>query len=105
MDNENKLKQEYLGRPHFDPILRALRKSYVEVADKERMLFLPQSIIKQGMDAIEHGCSSEEALVSVLSSMGKLINELHKQAMTRAQLEVQPIWMKVATDNGGESDG
>lgn len=86
-------KEKYLGRFPEDSIIKALKKSYVAVADPERMLFLPQSIIKNGIEAIKHGTDSEKVLVAVLESMGRLINDLHRQAMDRHMLEVPSIIM------------
>ena len=89
--SDEQFRREYLGTFPEDTILKALKKSYVVVADKDRQLFLPQSIIKQGIDAIKYGVKPEEALTGVLESLGKLVNELHKQAMVKAQFEVKPI--------------
>lgn len=86
-----KFKTQYLGSFREDSILKALRKSFTSVADKDRQLFLAQSIIKNGIESIRSGAKSEDVLTAVLDSMGKLINELHKQAVTKAMHEVKPI--------------
>jgi len=97
--NDRKFEQRYLGKFPEDVILKALEKSYIAVADKDRNLFLPQAIIKNGIDAIKYGAKPEEALFGVLESMGTLIKELHKQAITRAQCEVKPILVMNRDDN------
>jgi hypothetical protein len=84
---------QYLGRLPDDPIMKALKKGFVAVADKDRMLFLPQSNIQQGIESIKHGGKPEDVLCAVLESMGKLVNDLHKQAMIRAETEVNPVFI------------
>lgn len=94
-------RREYMGSFPDDIILKTLKKSYIAVADKDKTLFLPQNIIKNGIECIKHGAKPEDALLAVLESMGKLINELSKQAITKAMFEVKPI-MKTKQSEGGE---
>ncbi len=97
--SDEQFNREYLGRFPDGGILRALKKSYVAVADKDRQIFLPQSIIKRGIDAIKYGEKPEDVLFYVLESMGTLVNEMHKQAMIRGQLEVKPIMVMKPKDD------
>ena len=85
--------QRYLGRWQEDPIMKALKKGYMAAADKDSTLFIPQSIINNGIEAIKHGSESEKVLVAVLESLAAFGKEMHRLAMDASMLETKPIIM------------